>query len=99
MKCPYCNEEISENLNTCPNCGYNLIRRDSFLFKLIHKKDGNIAKSRIISAIVFIVVFLIGITGSTLDITYFIASVIVGLMFAVPVFAVGKLVGWIIKKL
>jgi HSP20 family molecular chaperone IbpA len=28
-KCPKCNEKISENYSFCPNCGYNLIKKEN----------------------------------------------------------------------
>lgn len=81
--------------------------KDSIISKLFYKTDKytgelRIAKAKTISIIVFVVMFLFEVSislGQYSVIVVFIAAIVFGLIFAVPTYIIGYLVGLAIDKL
>jgi uncharacterized membrane protein YvbJ len=80
---------------------------DSIITKLFYKRDRNtgqlrIAKARCISIVVFFAFFIFAFTvPSSPDISFFavfLAAIIVGLIFAVPTYIIGFIIGWVIDR-
>lgn len=82
IKCPECNHGVSDNADTCPNCGYNLaaLRENPHVPKistLSKKKTKGVGKS-IVTLIGSCILIAIGIPLVTLGIG--VALIIVGVI-------------------
>ena len=53
IKCPECNKEISDQANSCPNCGY----------VLNNQKNKEVNKRILVIVVLVIIIFLIGVIG------------------------------------
>ncbi len=80
--------------------------KDSIITKVFYKTDKytgelRVSKTNSISIAVFILMFLFGIfSGADVSVpVVVVAAIIFGLLFAVPTFIIGNLLGWAIDRL
>lgn len=80
--------------------------KDSIISKLLYKTDNRsgelrLSKTKAISIGMFIFMFSFGMySGSATESFFvvFIAAILFGLFFAIPTFAIGYAIGWVLEK-